>query len=64
MRVCGGKVCVKRSGRLGRNAILIGLPFAILGYWTLYLAFIAAYAAVSFFYTQHVHHRLERLTAH
>jgi len=47
-----------------RNAILIGLPFAILGLWTLYLAFIAAYAAVSFFYTQHVHHRFERLTAH
>jgi hypothetical protein len=47
-----------------RNAILIGLPFAILGLWTLYIAFIAAYAAVSFFYTQHVHHRLERLTPH
>ena len=47
-----------------RNAIISGLPFAILGYWTGYLGFIAAYAAVSFFYTQHIHHRLERLTAH
>ncbi|HEX6218623.1 MAG TPA: hypothetical protein VFZ35_05055 [Sphingomicrobium sp.] len=47
-----------------RNAILIGLPFAILGYWTAYLVFIAGYAAVSFFYTQHIHHRLERLTTH
>ena len=47
-----------------RNAVLIGLPFAILGYWTFYLAFVATYAAVSFFYTQHIHHRLERLTPH
>ena len=47
-----------------RNAILIGLPFAIFGYWTSYLAFVATYAAVSFFYTQHVHHRVEQLTAH
>jgi hypothetical protein len=47
-----------------RNAILAGLPFAILGYWTLYLGFVATYAAVSFFYTQHFHHRVERLTAH
>lgn len=47
-----------------RNAIIGGIPFAILGYWTFYLVAIAAYAAVSFFYTQHFHHRLERLTAH
>ena len=47
-----------------RNAIIGGIPFAILGYWTTYLVAIAAYAAVSFFCTQHFHHRLERLTAH
>ena len=47
-----------------RNAIIGGIPFAILGYWTFYLVAIALYAAVSFFYTQHFHHRLERLTAH
>lgn len=47
-----------------RNAILSGVPFAIPGYWTAYLIFIATYAAVSFFYTQHWHHRLERLTGH
>ena len=47
-----------------RNAIIGGIPFAVLGYWTTYLVAIAAYAAVSFFCTQHFHHRLERLTAH
>ena len=46
-----------------RNAILAGIPFAIFGYWTTYLVAVATYAAVSFFYTQHFHHRVERLTA-
>ncbi|HET7709343.1 MAG TPA: hypothetical protein VFK50_07400 [Sphingomicrobium sp.] len=45
-----------------RNAVLGGIPFAIFGFWTLYLVAVATYAALSFFYTQHFHHRVERLT--
>jgi len=45
-----------------RNAIIGGIPFAIFGFWTFYLVAVATYAAVSFFYTQHFFHRLERLT--
>jgi len=47
-----------------RNAILGGIPFAVFGYWTFYVVAVATYAAVSFFYTQHFHHRVERLTGH
>jgi hypothetical protein len=39
-----------------RNAIFIAVPFAIFSAWTAYLVFLAAYAAVSFYYTQHARH--------
>ena len=39
-----------------RNAILAAIPFAIFGAWTGYLVFLAAYACVSFYYTQHARH--------
>jgi len=41
-----------------RNAIILAIPFAIAGAWPLYLAVIALYAAVSFFYLQHIRHRI------
>ncbi len=41
-----------------RNAIFAALPFAIGGHWTAYLVALAAYAAGSFFYVQHVKHRI------
>jgi hypothetical protein len=41
-----------------RNAILAALPFAIFGAWTTSLAALAIYAAGSFFFAQHVHHRI------
>lgn len=43
-----------------RNAILIGLPFALAGWWTPYLAALAAYAAISLFIVQHLRHRIVR----
>ncbi|MBA3667221.1 MAG: hypothetical protein H0W65_05820 [Sphingomonas sp.] len=43
-----------------RNAIWLALPMAIGGWWSLYLGFLAAYAAASFFLVQHVRHRVER----
>lgn len=39
-----------------RNAIFAAIPFAIFGAWTAYLVFLAAYACVSFYYTQHARH--------
>jgi hypothetical protein len=39
-----------------RNAIFLALPFALAGAWTGYLVAAAAYAAVSFYYTQHARH--------
>jgi hypothetical protein len=36
-----------------RNAVLIGIPFAIGGAWTSYLVALFLYASVSFFYLQH-----------
>ncbi len=39
-----------------RNAILAAIPFAIFSAWTAFLVFLAAYAAVSFYYTQHARH--------
>ncbi|MEO5973070.1 MAG: hypothetical protein ABIP91_06885 [Sphingomicrobium sp.] len=41
-----------------RNAILAAVPFALGGAWTLYLAVLAVYAAISFFLAQHVAHRI------
>ena len=53
-----------RKGRVGtcrasnwlfsrRNAIFLGIPFAIAGSWTAYLVVLLIYASVSFYYTQH-----------
>ena len=39
-----------------RNAIFAAIPFAIFSAWTPYLVFLAAYACVSFYYTQHARH--------
>ena len=36
-----------------RNAIFLGIPFAIAGSWTAYLVALLIYASVSFYYTQH-----------
>ncbi|HET9460290.1 MAG TPA: NTP transferase domain-containing protein [Sphingomicrobium sp.] len=41
-----------------RNAILAAVPFAIFGAWTSLLVAAALYAAASFFYLQHVNHRV------
>ena len=43
-----------------RNAIWLAAPFAIGGWWSLYLATTAVYAATSFFIAQHLRHSLER----
>ena len=40
-----------------RSAIVAAIPFALLGAWNSYLAFLALYAATSFFLVQHVRHR-------
>jgi hypothetical protein len=42
-----------------RTAIWLAIPFAIGGWWSLYLGLLAAYAAVSFFIAQHFHHSAE-----
>ena len=39
-----------------RNAIFAAIPFAIFSAWTAYLVLLAAYACVSFYYTQHARH--------
>ena len=39
-----------------RNAIFLGIPFAIGGAWTAYLVALLVYASVSFYYTQHARH--------
>jgi hypothetical protein len=39
-----------------RNAIFAAIPFALAGAWTGYLVALFAYAAVSFYYTQHARH--------
>ena len=41
-----------------RNAILAAVPFALAGAWTAYLVALALYAAASFFFLQHVNHRV------
>ena len=43
-----------------RSAIWLAIPFAIGGWWSLYLAILASYAATSFFIAQHLRHSLER----
>jgi hypothetical protein len=43
-----------------RTAIWAAIPFAIGGWWNLYLGLLAFYAATSFFLAQHVHHRVAR----
>ena len=43
-----------------RIAIWLALPFAIGGWWSLYLGLLAAYAATSFFIIQHLRHGVER----
>jgi hypothetical protein len=45
-----------------RNAIFAAIPFALFGAWTVYLVALFLYAAVSFFYTQHVRHDAVELT--
>ena len=42
-----------------RNAIWLALPLAIGGWWNLYLALVATYAATSFFIAQHFRHAVE-----
>jgi hypothetical protein len=41
-----------------RTAIWLAIPFAIGGWWPLYLGLLALYAAASFFVAQHFHHRV------
>lgn len=41
-----------------RNAILTALPFAAAGSWTALLLGLTLYAAASFFYVQHLRHRI------
>jgi hypothetical protein len=43
-----------------RNAIIAGVPFALAGAWTLYLVALSGYAAASFFFLQHLHHRIRQ----
>ncbi len=41
-----------------RTAIWLAIPFAIGGWWELYLGVAALYASASFFVAQHFHHRV------
>lgn len=43
-----------------RNAILLAIPFGIGGAWTALLGVLLAYASASFFYLQHLRHRIVR----
>ena len=43
-----------------RTAICLALPFAIGGWWSLFLGLIALYAATSFFIAQHFRHSVQR----
>ena len=43
-----------------RAAIFAAIPFALGGWWNACLAFLAIYAAASFFIVQHFRHRLIR----
>jgi hypothetical protein len=60
---------VERSGRsvpgaewhfTRRTAIWLALPFAIGGWWSVYLGLVALYAATSFFILQHLRHGVDR----
>ncbi len=60
---------VERQGRMlpggewhfsRRTAIWLAIPFAIGGWWSLYLGLLAFYAATSFFIAQHFRHGVER----
>jgi hypothetical protein len=42
-----------------RNAIWLAIPFAVGGWWNLYLASVALYATASFFIVQHFRHSVE-----
>jgi hypothetical protein len=42
-----------------RTAIWLAIPFAIGGWWSLYLGLLAFYAAISFFIAQHFRHSVE-----
>ncbi len=42
-----------------RNAIVVAIPFAALGWWNALLATLAIYAAISFFLVQHLRHRID-----
>ena len=39
-----------------RNAIFLGIPFALAGAWIAYLIVLLLYSTVSFYYTQHARH--------
>lgn len=43
-----------------RNAILLGVPFALAGSWLGYIAALAIYAAGSFFFVQHLAHDISK----
>lgn len=43
-----------------RAAVVVAIPFAIMGWWSALLAALALYAAASFFVVQHVVHRIVR----
>ena len=42
-----------------RNAIWLAIPFAVGGWWNLFLALLAIYAATSFFIAQHLRHEVQ-----
>ena len=46
-----------------RTAIWLAIPFAVGGWWSLYLGLIAVYAATSFFIAQHLRHMVEPRTS-
>ncbi|WP_037501893.1 hypothetical protein [Sphingomonas jaspsi] len=43
-----------------RNAAWLAVPFALAGWWNVYLGLVALYAATSFFIVQQLRHRVER----
>jgi hypothetical protein len=45
-----------------RNAVFLGIPFAVAGAWTSYLVALLVYATVSFYYIQHARHFGAQLT--
>jgi hypothetical protein len=40
-----------------RSAIVLAIPFALMGAWTSYLILLLGYAMISFFIVQHVRHQ-------